>query len=540
MKKLNKILCFVIVVAVLFCNTGLLSYAVDSGKNYYYFDSVKGDDNNSGTDINNPIKTLAGLKELNVKPGTHFLFKNGGEYECATSLTCKGTKDNPVVISSYGEGERAVLKTDEKTEVLKLFDCSYVTVSNLHIKAPNGGGIWIDTQNEASEGIIIDNVYFTDMQNYKVHSRDDLSNGAAVARAAVMVKGLPAKSRYAVNNLTIRNCEVYNCANGFMIWGSWNDEQNPWCEENEIDPVYNKGLLIEDCYFHEMDAEAVIVGMCDGALVTDCRAINCCQGEGVDENGEIEYFTAAMWFWGSENSTIQYCEISGQKNVGDGMAIDFDSHTNNCTYQYIYSHDNTRFMCNCPNHSGQHGNTVRYCLSVNDNADRSTTAVDSVGEHSFSFYNNTLVNCGELHLKNLYDSYIANNIFILEKGKTIAYDMDSKRNNVYENNCYYNVMKPLVDTGSMNILPGFSGDDYTDKNSFTLSKESPLIGAGSRIDGDVVTDFFGNEITSNNIGCYGGAGTDAEYEEEGFFEALARKLRGVKDTLVHEIKVMLD
>lgn len=462
-------------------------------------------------------------------------------YECATSLTCNGTKENPVVISSYGEGERAILYTNEKTEVLKLFDCSYVTVSNLHIKAENGGGIWIDTYTQTSEGIVIDNVYFTDIQNYKVHSRDDFSNGAASARAAVMVKGLPAKSRYAVNDLTIRNCEVYNCANGFMIWGSWNDEQNPWCEdEKDIDPVYNTGLLIENCYLHEMDAEAVIVGMCDGALVTDCRAINCCQGEGVKENGEIEYFTAAMWFWGSENSTIQYCEIAGQKNVGDGMAIDFDSHTNNCTYQYIYSHDNMRFMCNCPNYSGHHGNTVRYCLSVNDNAARSTTAVGECGEHEFSFYNNTIVNGGEYHFKNVYNSYIANNIFMLSEGATIAYDLSSERGNVFENNCYYGVMKPLIDIWSMNALPGFAGTDYSDKNSFLLSKNSPLINSGSEIDDDIITDFFGNEVSNNNIGCYGGAGADTEYEEEGFFDALFRKLRGVKDTIVHEITVMFD
>ena len=445
------------------------------------------------------------------------------------------------MISSYGEGERAILTTDEKTEVLRLFDCSYVTVSNLHIKAENGGGIWIDTLEKTSVGIVIDNVYFTDIQNYKVHSRDDLSNGAAVGRAAVMVKGLPARSRYAVNDLTIKNCEVYSCANGFMIWGSWNDQQNPWCEdEKDIDPVYNTGLLIENCYFHEMDAEAVIVGMCDGALVTNCRAINCCQGEGVDENGEIEYFTAAMWFWGSENSTIQYCEIAGQKNVGDGMAIDFDSHTNNCTYQYIYSHDNTRFMCNCPNYSGHHGNTVRYCLSVNDNADRSTCAVNDVGEHNFSFYNNTLVNCGELHFKNLYDSYIANNIIVLSEGATIAYDLGSKRGNVFENNCYYGVMKPLADLGSVSVNPGFSGTDYSDKNSFILSENSPLINAGTKVDDGITTDFFGNEITGNNIGCYGGEGVEGEYEEEGFFDKIARTLRDIKTTIVHEIMVIFD
>ena len=539
MKKASRILSFIVALSVVLGSIVFFAYAAEADKNCYYFDSVNGDDSNSGTEIDSPIKTLAGLKNLSVGPGTQFLFKNGGEYECAATLTCDGTKENPVVISSYGEGEKAVLYTNEKTEVLRLFDCSYVTVSDLHIKAPYGGGIWIDTYNKTSEGIVIENVYFTDMQNYKVHSRDDFSNGAAAARAAVMVKGLPAKSRYAVNDLTIRNCEVYNCANGFMIWGSWNDTQTPWCEEDEIDPIYNEGLLIEKCYFHEMDAEAVVVGMCDGALVTHCRAINCCQGEGVDENGEIEYFTAAMWFWGSENSTIQYCEIAGQKNVGDGMAIDFDSHTNNCTYQYIYSHDNMRFMCNCPNYSGHHGNTVRYCLSVNDNGGRSTTAVGASGEHNFSFYNNTIVNCGEFQFKNLYNAYIANNIIIPQDGATFAYDIDSSRGNVFENNCYYNVMSPLVDLGAMNTVPGFSGTDYSDVNSFKLSKDSPLISAGTAVNG-IEKDFFGEIIQSSNIGCYGGTGTDTEYEPENIIEKIIRTIRNIFETLKHEIEVIFD
>lgn len=540
MNKVKRSLSLLLTVALLLSSLGMFAFAEDT-KNYYYLDSVNGDDANSGTDIDTPVKTIAGLKNLDIKPGTHFLFKNGGEYECAVTLTCSGTKDNPIVISSYGEGEKAVLYTNENTEVFRLFDCSYITISDLHIKAPNGGGIWIDTYNQTSEGITIDNVYFTDMQNYKVHSRDNFSAGAAAARAAIMVKGLPAKSRYAVNDLTITNCEVYNCANGFMIWGSWNESQTPWCEEEDIDPIFNTGLLIEGCYFHEMDAEAVVIGICDGALVTNCRAINCCQGEGVDENGEIEYFTAAMWFWGSVNSTIQYCEIAGQKNVGDGMAVDFDSFSHNCTYQYIYSHDNTRFMCNCPNHSGQHGNTVRYCLSVNDNGGgRSTTASGKAGEHGFSFYNNTIINCGEFQLVNMYDSFIANNIIVPMDGATFAYNLDPTRGNTFTNNCYYGAMSPLIDLTSMNTNPGFAGDSFPELMQYMLSENSPLIGAGVKVDDGLTTDFFGNEITSTNIGCYGGTGLDAEYDEENFIEKIIRTILDIIETIIHEIKVIFD
>ncbi|MBR3819105.1 MAG: hypothetical protein IKJ41_08155 [Clostridia bacterium] len=539
MKKLFKVSSIFVAAAILLTSLSFFSFASETGITYYV-DSVNGNDANEGTDINNPVKTVNGLVGAIFAHGTKILFKNGGEYECAATLSCSGTKENPVVISSYGEGEKAILKTNERAEILRLLDCSYITVSNLHLVAPNGGGIWIDTYNQTSEGIVIDNVYFTDMQNYKVHSRDDFSNGAASARAAVMVKGLPAKSRYAVNDLTITNCEVYNCGNGFLIWGSWNDAQAPWCEEDEIDPIYNEGLLIKNCYFHEMDAEAVVVGICKGALVTHCRAINCCQGEGVDENGEIEYFTAAMWFWGSESSTIQYCEIAGQKNVGDGMAVDFDSHTNNCTYQYIYSHDNIRFMCNCPNYSGHNGNTVRYCLSVNDNKGRSTTAVGAQGEHNFSFYNNTIINCGEFQIKNLYNAYFVNNIIVPADGATIAYDIDPSRNNIIKNNCYYKVANPLVDILSKNTVPGFAGEDYSDYMSFVLSEDSPLIGAGIEIDDDCLTDFFGNKITSNNIGCYAGNGVDVEYNGENILQRIVRMILDFFETLKHEIIVIFD
>ena len=125
---MKKALSFILAISIIFSCMGILGSAAEISKNYYYFDSVNGDDNNSGTDINSPIRTLAGLKELDVKPGTHFLFRCGGEYEVATSLTCSGTKKNPVVISSYGKGEKPLLYTNEKTEVFKLFDCSYITI----------------------------------------------------------------------------------------------------------------------------------------------------------------------------------------------------------------------------------------------------------------------------------------------------------------------------------------------------------------------------------------------------------------------------
>jgi hypothetical protein len=334
---------------------------------------------------------------------------------------------------------------------------------------------------------------------------------------------------------------MYDCGNGINVWGSWNDEQNPWCAtEEEIDPVYNTGLLIKGCYFHDMDSEAVVVGMCDGALVTHCRSIDCCQGSGVDENGAPTYFTAAMWFWGSENSIIQYCEIAGQKNYGDGMSIDFDSHTNNCTYQYIYSHDNMRFMCNNANYSGQHNNTVRYCLSVNDGEGRSKTS-SAAGEYGFKFYNNTIIGCGEFQVTNIYDGIFANNIIIPKDGEKIYFELDDIIGSGmdFANNCYHNCPKPIFDMiSSINTVPGFVGGEGYE--AYKLVADSPLIGKGKVIEDDLTTDFFGNEITSANIGCYAGGGEDGEYDREWLVEKIIRFFRQLFNILKREIKYLIN
>lgn len=542
---MKKILSVILAVIFIFTAVPFVS-AEEVVKVAYYIDSENGDNSNSGTSEAEAWKDLGGFTgEQALYGGVSVLFKCGGTYDFKVELNdINGTKENPFVISSYGEGERPILTTQENDEILTLIDCSYITVSNLQMVAPNGGGIWIDTLNKTSKGIVIDNVYFHGMPNGKVNNRDDFSNGAAAARAAVMVKGLPARSRYAVNDLTIKNCEVYDCANGFMIWGSWNDEQNPWCEEKDADPIYNTGLLIENCYFHEMDAEAVVVGICDGALVTNCRAINTCQGEGVDENGEILYFTAAMWFWGSENSIIQYCEIAGQKNFGDGMAVDFDSGTNNCTYQYIYSHDNMRFMCNNAKESPQKNNTVRYCLSVNDNGGRSAIA-SGHGEDNFKFYNNTIINCHDLHVRHLTNSYFANNIIIPEDGCILYFNKKEEKvaNNTFTNNCYAYTMKRSFDPDALNIVPNFVGGEG--KDAYRLVEGSALIGAGVEIEDDLTVDLFGNEITENNIGCYGGSGEKStEYskdtENETGFERFKRLAKTTLETLKKEVVKIIE
>ena len=509
----------------------LCADAADGQGASYYIDSIDGsDETGDGLTPETAWKSVP-VTECTLGAGDSVLFRRGGVYECALTVrNSRGTEDAPILIGAYGEGQKPVLTTNARTEALRLFDCSFVTVEGLEITAPNGGGIWIDALNAPSEGVTLRDLTIHNIQNYKVTSRDNLSAGAAEARACVMVKGLPARSLYPVNGFTVTGCEMYDCGNGISLWGAYDQSLgSPWGGDEFYDlaPVYNKNALIEDTYFHDMDAEAIIIGICDGALMTRCRAIDCCQGEGVDENGNVLYYTAAAWFWGSENSTIEYCEIAGQKNVGDGMTVDFDSWSNRCTYQYIYSHDNVRFMCNNAQTTPQVGNVVRYCLSVNDDKGRNKIASPH-GEKNMLFYNNTIIGSRRFDFDDLSDSYFVNNIIVMKDGYQLNTDFDSyyKNGNTIANNCYYNCISGKLSGTKFNAPPGFSGEDASDVNSFTLSKDSPLIGAGYALDADdCAVDFFGNALESRNIGCYGGAGTDAQYKGENIFQRLIRFFR---------------
>ena len=523
---------FPLFLAVILLLTALPCSAVDSSMTYYV-DSIGGSDLNSGMSEGQAFRTVENLKALTLTPGAKILFRRGGSYPCEWTLTCSGTKEDPIVLSAYGDEAlgKPHLYTENRTEVLRLFDCSYVTVSELEITAHNGGGIWIDALSAPSEGITLRDLTIHDIQNYKMTSRDNLSAGAVGARACVMVKGLPARSRYAVNDLTITDCEMFDCGNGISLWGSWNDEQTPWCEEEDIDPVFNTGALVENVFFHDMDAESIIVGICDGALVTHCRSIDCCQADGLDENGEVKYFNASMWFWGSVNSTIEYCEIAGQKNVGDGMSVDFDSYSHYCTYQYIYSHDNQRFCNNNPNHSGHHGNTVRYCLSVNDSGG-SNRLGGGAKEYGMRFYNNTIVNCRDFDISRIPNGLVANNIFAPLPGYRVMSDSDAnKQGTVVTNNCYYNTFVPLVDKRPFVAPPGFASDNVNEKDALCLVTGSPLLGKGIDTKCELTEDFFGNAVTQNNIGCYGADGVAGKYPAAQRFTFVFRYIRVLVQTL---------
>ena len=506
MKSIKKLVCVVLCAVLLFSVFPVIP-AFAAGANVYYVDSTNGDDNNNGLSTAAAFKTIQKASSMTYSEEERILFKRDCIFYGNFTAKGGGSEEGPVTIGAYGDGAAPVLtSTVADSPVILLSDVSNWTVSDVEITTAEGTGILISFSKTTVRDITIKNVVLHDIKNYPsdtYHSGD---------RAALRISGTATADGAHAEDITVDGCEIYNCGYGIFTGGNY---------ANTAAAPYNKNIIVENCSIHDLYDDAFIMALTDTIVLRNSSVINACQSVGV-------YYTAPVWTWGVTHALVENCEIAGAKNVMDGMAVDFDDHTSNSTYQYVYSHDNVKFMWNCPYDADDHyNNTVRYCLSVNDNLGANCGSYVGKPEHNFKFYNNTIINGSTYNFTRYDDTCIQNNIFQLIPGEMLK--LNSDYSYTISNNCYYDALPTFKDKASMFALPQFAGTDYTDKNSFILKSCSPCIGAGVQVEPDMGTrDLYGNALTgTHNIGCYEGSGVQGDYEHLNIFTVMLHALKGL-------------
>lgn len=158
--------------------------AEDASHRSYYLDSVRGSDENPGTEAA-PWKNLNRLDNLALNPGDHVYFVRGSSFHGGVTIASSGTADAPITFTATGEG---AMPRFTNTDILHL----------------NGNVFLV-----AGSHVIIDGLYF--------------HNGPA---AAPRLKPSPVSAMGAVfiksgaQHNVIRNCEVFNYPVGFQSYGA--------------------------------------------------------------------------------------------------------------------------------------------------------------------------------------------------------------------------------------------------------------------------------------------------------------------------------
>jgi len=407
--KLKKTVALILTLAMLFT----LSPAVFAYSDVtYYVDSVNGDDSNDGLSPDTAFKTLYMAFNRKFNPGTHVLFCRGGTYQGGFDsvnayITSSGSENNPIVLGAYGEGANPLITTDADEHIL-ILSGSFITISGLDFSAPNGGGIKILLPEDADiEGIDISNCRFYNISPEKPEENDG-------DKCAIYLKSYYGTRAY---NCSFTNLEIFNCYAGIEIAGiSFEFRPQYYISPEES---YDYGFVFDEIYCHELWCGGLVLGALYDSVVRNSRFINCAR--------DVSFAVAPLWTHGCDHVTMEYCEIAGSTNLIDGMAIDFDGWSTNCTYRYIYSHDNNRFMRNCvyDGTTKNRGNTVDHCLSVNDNVFPNDSALPLANEGTikvtkgriglvmdrFTFTNNYLINCSPTYFGNLTNATITGNYF---------------------------------------------------------------------------------------------------------------------------------
>lgn len=71
-----------------------------------YYVSPNGNDNNSGTSLASPWRTISKVNSRTYVAGDQILFERGGTYRGNVTINQSGTAVNPILVSSYGSGAK--------------------------------------------------------------------------------------------------------------------------------------------------------------------------------------------------------------------------------------------------------------------------------------------------------------------------------------------------------------------------------------------------------------------------------------------------
>ena len=562
-KQLLAVLCAASMIASSFAVPVTAVSAAETGTTYYV-SSVNGDNKNAGTSEDKAWQTLDKLSSVvgTLQPGDKILLEAGSVFNGFIHLKdVHGTKENPIVISSYGEGNSPIINCNSQgiwyqdygkaldnsghkgkgyvSSAINLYDVDYVEVSNLEItntaeevdlfeegeKLANHmdrtGVSGIAKDGGTMRGITLSNLYIHDVEG---NLQDKHMNNGGIQMNVLQPEDEAATGIARYQDILIENCYVEDVSRaGIVVGYTYNYDKFYGSEiSDDIAKQYgHTNVVFRNNYVKETGNDGIVVMYSYKPLVEN----NVSDTAGVDvvDNEIWQRFCCAIWPWKCKDAVLQRNEAFDTvgTNNGDGQAWDID-YSDSTVYQYNYSHNNgggSMLICLTESYNG----TYRYNISQND-------------LHCFvTLQGNPL-------------AYIYNNVFYVDgdRNTRIHHSADGKRSGaaVFENNIFFNASTANPNdkwenngnqTFSNNLYYGYSAAPSTDKNAVVVTNPAKVFvdpgKAPNETTGTIhaVKDFEGYKLASDSPAI--NAGTFVTPGEDFFGNKIGR----IPDIGIHEI-----
>ncbi|WP_168442575.1 right-handed parallel beta-helix repeat-containing protein [Pontiella desulfatans] len=505
----------------------------------YYLSSSSGNDSGEGTP-SSPWKSLSRINSTKLKPGDEIYFKKNDRFDGRFVLNGSGTKDQPIRITSYGEGPLPVITGhsdggdfQEAVYVLNndniVFDRLEIqnerTRSRSGVKDDDAYGLHVhNTGGRVMKNIIVRNMVFKNVYAVKPMLNPDDFDGIEVAgirfSSSRNRRGHPPKN---IRNILVEDCLFSDIQRlGIHI-------KHSGSQDGARDPInHNENVIVRNNEFHHLGGTSVLPIRTYNCLIEN----NLFNHPGSSKDSRMPGRGSSVWTWRCVNTVIQRNTCLSTRGYLDSHGIHIDHENINTFVQYNYMEDCEGGFVEI---LGGNSNAVyRFNISVNDGwrdnpnwgSSNHTLWINNVGPgkkehhctHSY-IYNNTVFmdrdfsTAIEMNAKN---TFIYNNLFVNEGGGEIGGKRVMVKNNdtplFLKNNLYSGgINSEFTDMDSDPVMaePMFSGSGEGAER-FRLAVNSPAKHAGVPVAGPPIPgagkgvfkhlppypteDYFGNPI----------------------------------------------
>ena len=465
----------------------------------YHVDGESGDDARDGS---SPAKAWRTLDRVNVQvfqAGDRVLFRAGTRY--AGQLKPQGSgglidgRPAPVVLGMYGTGPKPRFE---------------------------GEGRVLDT-------LLLRNVEFWEVQDLEITNRG--TNREPWRTGVRVVADGFGKMRH----IRLRRLEVHD-VNGDLRKSR--EGCGIFFESRGGRDSHLDDLLIEQCHLARTDRNGICQRTAGGArslhVVIRSNLLEDIGGDGIKvwgSNGALvernivrggrtrcDDYAAGIWPFDSDDTVIQFNEVSGVKGIKDGQAFDSDYRCRRSLFQYNYSHDNEGgFMLICtPGTSYNEDTVIRYNLSQSDGINTARVFHFAGGAKNTLVHNNTiyvgpkqdvpLLLFTEWNRGHANGTRFINNIFHVD-GR-VTYQWGRSTNTVFEHNVFFGRHASLppdphaVTNRPPLVQPGSGGQGFASLEGYRL-RSVPEFMRGVAIQDSGGRDFFGQAVPPDEAPCVG-------------------------------------
>ncbi len=548
---MNKTVSRYLLVCLVFISTLQLSATT------YYLDSSRGNDSGSGTSIFYPWMTISKINSYSFQPGDSIMFKRGEIWKEYFDIPSSGDDLYPIVVGSYGEGERPIITGINV----------YEGWNNSSTWTSTGNNIWSREQSDNPQRMWIDGLEV--LRNEEIDSLDgtrfmwawenskvyvySLTNPAItfdLMKVNVFhnVVGISDKKYITIQDVELQggydfcllirgssNITVKDC-----LIGSFSRQGIKICSNLGVSSTY---VIIDNCVLDSKFnfSYGKNKGIDDGIQITsganDCMVKNSV----IKDFGHAGVYIKAVSATdnGVFNNKIVGNLITGE-NVTYQRGIGTDGYENKCRDNEFYYNaiKNTTVV----NQINGNNNWVHH--NIIDGIKNSIVKTYAVGQgfslqaygttlvcHDNKIDNNLIMNCDEPGIvfngngDKKYNNFIRNNVIYncginskagFDNVGIVIDNSYSIKTNYFYNNCVFSedVNSPAVflrgyyltieQFNNYNSPYDIAIDNFQknplietlDSLNFYLTENSPCIDGG--VDVGLMFDYYGNEIFSGN------------------------------------------